>query len=58
MPAILAREERGTALSGPIVAARSLLKAYPPEFMVAYPVAKRVNSARNNDAGLIEPLNP
>jgi putative SOS response-associated peptidase YedK len=58
MPAILAREQRSTWLSGSADAARALLQSYPPDRMVAYPVGKRVNSPRNNDAGLIEPLNP
>jgi putative SOS response-associated peptidase YedK len=58
MPAILPREQRGTWLSGSADAARDLLQSYPAELMVAYPVGKRVNSPRNNDAGLLEPLNP
>ena len=37
---------------------RALLQGYPVDLMVAYPVGKRVNSPRNNDAGLIKPLNP
>jgi putative SOS response-associated peptidase YedK len=58
MPAILAQEQRETWLSGSADAARALLQGYPADLMVAYPVGKRVNSPRNNDAGLIEPLNP
>jgi putative SOS response-associated peptidase YedK len=58
MPAILAPEQRGTWLSGSADAARALLQGYPAELMVAYPVGKRVNSPRNNDIQLLEPLNP
>jgi putative SOS response-associated peptidase YedK len=58
MPAILAREQRETWLSGSADAARGALQGYPQELMVAYPVGKQVNSVRNNGAGLIEPLNP
>jgi putative SOS response-associated peptidase YedK len=57
MPAILMREQRETWLSGTTDSARGLLQSYPQELMVAYPVGKQVNSARNNDARLIEPLN-
>lgn len=34
----------------------ALLRPYPAERMVAYPVSTRVNSVKNDDAGLIEPL--
>ena len=33
-----------------------ILKPYPAEEMTAYPVSKRVNSPRNNDPGIIDPL--
>jgi putative SOS response-associated peptidase YedK len=33
-----------------------LLRPYPAELMRAYPVSARVNSVRNEDPGLIEPL--
>ncbi len=58
MPAILAREQRETWLSGPVEEAKGALHSYPQELMVAYAVGKQVNSARNNAPGLIEPLNP
>jgi putative SOS response-associated peptidase YedK len=56
MPAILSRQQRGIWLSGPAGEAKGLLGAYPQELMVAFAVGKRVNSPRNNDAHLIEPL--
>ena len=34
----------------------ALLRPYPAERMVAYPISTRVNSVKNDDAGLIEPL--
>ena len=58
MPAILAREQRETWLSGTADAARAVLQSYPQELMIAYPVSKQVNSPRNNEERLIEPLNP
>jgi putative SOS response-associated peptidase YedK len=35
---------------------QSLLKPYPAQRMSAYPVSTRVNSVKNDDAGLIEPM--
>jgi putative SOS response-associated peptidase YedK len=58
MPAILAPEQRQTWLVGTADVARGLLQAYPQELMVAFAVGKQVNSPRNNDARLIEPLPP
>lgn len=34
----------------------ALLRPYPAERMLAYPVSTRVNSVKNDDAGLIDPL--
>ena len=56
MPAILPRELREAWLSGSPEAAAAALKPYPAERMVAYEVSPRVNSARNNDEKLLEPL--
>ena len=53
-PAILARADRQTWLNGPPEAARATLKPYPDELYVFYPVSKRVNSPKNNDAALTE----
>ena len=56
MPAILPRELREAWLSGSPEAAAAALAPYPAERMVAYEVSPRVNSPRNNDEKLLEPL--
>ena len=56
MPAILAREDREAWLAGSPAEAHAVLKPYPDGMMVAYRVGARVNSPRNNDATLVEPL--
>jgi putative SOS response-associated peptidase YedK len=56
MPAILAREDRETWLSGSPEEAWATLKPYPDEHMLAWPVSSRVNKPANDDAQLIEPL--
>ena len=56
MPAILAREDRDTWLAGTPEEAWSVLRPYPDEHMVAWPVSTRVNKPVNNDSRLIEPL--
>lgn len=33
-----------------------MLRPYPAAAMTAYPISKRVNSPRNNDAAIVEPL--
>ena len=45
-------------LSGTTEAAAAALAAYPSERMTAYKVDRRVNSARNNDETLLDPLPP
>jgi putative SOS response-associated peptidase YedK len=59
MPVILPREAWARWL-GEEAADRdelqSLLKPYPPERMQAYSISTRVNSVKNDDAGLIEPI--
>jgi putative SOS response-associated peptidase YedK len=55
-PAIRARADCERWLSGPPEAARTALKPYPDELYVCYPVSKRVNSPKNNDAALIEQI--
>jgi putative SOS response-associated peptidase YedK len=35
---------------------QALLRPYPDERMRAYPVSAKVNSVKNDDAGLIEPM--
>ncbi len=54
MPAILARDMRSIWLGADPAAAHAALRAYPAAAMRAHPVGKRVNSPRNDDAGLIE----
>jgi putative SOS response-associated peptidase YedK len=56
MPAILPRELRDVWLCGNPEAAAAALTPYPAERMVAYEVSTRVNSPRNNDEKLLEPL--
>ncbi len=58
MPAIIAREDRETWLSGSGEEAWAILKPYPDEHMVAWPVSTRVNKPANDDAQLAEPLHP
>lgn len=54
MPAILAREDRQAWLEGSAEEAWAVLKPYPDEYMVAWPVSPRVNKPANDDASLIE----
>jgi putative SOS response-associated peptidase YedK len=56
MPAILPRDARESWLFGNLEAAGAALIAYPADRMIAYPVSPRVNSARNNDETLLDPL--
>src|SRR5271167_1254498 len=56
MPAILRREQRGLWLFGTAETAGTALAAYANERMIAYEVSSRVDSPRNNDEALLEPL--
>jgi putative SOS response-associated peptidase YedK len=56
MPALLAKEDREQWLTGPAAEAKAALRQYPQECMVAYQVSTRVNSPKNNDIALIEPV--
>jgi len=56
MPALLAREDREQWLAGTATDAKSALKPYPQDCMVAYQVSTRVNSPKNNDRTLVEPV--
>jgi putative SOS response-associated peptidase YedK len=56
MPAILLREQRDLWLFGAVEAAGAALAAYAHERMIAYAVSRRVDSPRNNDETLLEPL--
>lgn len=55
-PAMLAREDCAAWLAGNRDEARAVLKQYPDDLLLAYPIGRRVNDPKNNDAGLIEPL--
>ena len=54
MPVILRREDYEAWLSGTVDEARAVLKQYPSDAMLAWPVSTRVNGQKNNDAALIE----
>lgn len=56
MPAIFAPGQFSAWLDGSPEQAHALLSAYPAPRMAADPVSLRVNSPRNDDPGLIEPL--
>lgn len=56
MPAILEREDQDIWLNGTIEEARGVLTQYPAGMMVAYEVSARVNTPKNNDPQLIEPV--
>jgi putative SOS response-associated peptidase YedK len=56
MPAILRAEDYETWLSGTPGEARAALVQYPADLMSAYVVSTRVNSPKNNDASLVDPL--
>ena len=56
MPAILMREQRDSWLFGSTEAAAAALCPYADELMVAYAVSTRIDSPRNNDESLLEPL--
>ena len=54
MPAVLTREDQEVWLHGTVEEAFACLKPYSDELTIAYPVSARVNSVKNNDAGLVE----
>jgi putative SOS response-associated peptidase YedK len=56
MPAILAKEDRERWLAGTADEAFTVIKQYPDTHMVATPVSTRVNTPKNNDAKLIDPI--
>ena len=56
MPAILRSEDYEAWLSGTIDEAHATLVPYPADLMVACAVSTRVNTPKNNDASLIEPV--
>jgi putative SOS response-associated peptidase YedK len=58
MPVILAPEDYDAWLDSetPKEVAEALLRPCPEEWLEVYPVSTRVNSVRNEDASLVEPL--
>ncbi len=56
MPVILARNDYDAWLAGSNDEARAVLKQYPADSMVAWPISTRVNAPKNNDAALIQPV--
>jgi putative SOS response-associated peptidase YedK len=56
MPAILHRDEYEPWLRGSTARARSLLRTYPQDRMVAHAVSPRINSLKHNDEQLIKPV--
>lgn len=56
MPVILRRAEYDRWLTGTVEEAHALLKQYPADAMLAWPVSTRVNAPKNNDVTLIEPI--
>jgi len=56
IPVILAEADHATWLDGEPEAAKALLRSAPEDWLAAYPVSPRVNSARVDEPGLIEPL--
>ena len=57
MPVMLSRGDYDTWLSGSVAEAAALIKQYPEESLLAWPVSTRVSKPENNDATLIEALN-
>jgi putative SOS response-associated peptidase YedK len=58
MPAILQSADIASWLTGSADEARVVLKPYPADSMVAWPVSRRVNTPRNNHESLIEKQTP
>jgi putative SOS response-associated peptidase YedK len=56
MPGILRREDREAWLGGSPAEAMQVLQPYPDGMMVAWRIGSRVNTPRNDDRSLIEPL--
>ncbi len=56
MPAMVTPEQCGAWLEGSSSDAWSVLAPFPAELMDAYPVSTRVNTPRNDDPELLEPI--
>ena len=55
MPAILDRSDYAVWLTGAPAVARTVLKSFPSQQMIAHPVSPRINSFRYDDDQLIRP---
>jgi putative SOS response-associated peptidase YedK len=55
-PAILTTAGCRVWLDGTLEQGQGLLLAYPDELLTAWPISRRVNSPKNNDEKLIEPV--
>jgi len=58
MPAILDRRDYAMWLTGAPAVARTALKSFPQQQMIAHPVSPRINSFRYDDDQLIRPVQP
>lgn len=56
MPAILGKADYAAWLTGSVDDARNVLRQYPQDVMVAYKVSTRVNTPKNNDPTLVDPV--
>jgi putative SOS response-associated peptidase YedK len=56
MPAILHAEDHEAWLKGNEADAKAALKQYPDDLLTAYPISTRVNTPKNNDEGLLQPV--
>lgn len=58
MPVILSPEDHEAWLTAPRDEALALAGIYPSQLMRAEPISRRINSSRNDEAGLVEPVGP
>ncbi len=58
MPALLARADWDAWLTGTAAQAAAVLRPYPDDRMAAHEVSPRVNTPKNNDESLTEPVQP
>lgn len=56
MPAIIERRDYAVWLTGAPAVARTVLKSFSPQQMIAHPVSPRINSFRYDDDQLIRPI--
>jgi putative SOS response-associated peptidase YedK len=56
MPVIIAPENWGRWLSAPVEEVAELVRPYPADSMLAWPVSRRVSKTVEDDTGLIEAI--